>query len=87
MNGELQRWLAALEGRSQSTQKLLASDIIWHAHMQQRVLRVGNFPVALLPCRRQEPFQLSRYDLFNPFLNCSGGQLKRLGNKGDGGKW
>ncbi len=44
-------------------------------------------PVATPTCCRFEPFQLSRYDLFNPFLTCSGGQLKRLGNKGDGGKW
>lgn len=34
-----------------------------------------------------EPFQLSRYDLFNPFVNCSSGKLERLGSDGDGGKF
>jgi hypothetical protein len=35
-----------------------------------------------------EPPQLSRYDLFNPFVNCSGGNLTRLGaTGGDGSKF
>lgn len=38
--------------------------------------------------RRLEPPAYSRYDLFNPFVDCPDGTtLTRLGPEGDGGKW
>ena len=36
---------------------------------------------------RVEAPLLSRYDLFNPFVNCSAGNLTRLGNGTDGSKF
>ena len=39
-------------------------------------------------CCRLEPADYTRYDLFNPFVDCPGGRpLTRLGPPGDGGKW
>lgn len=44
-------------------------------------------PSRLFLCRLEPP-AYSRYDLFNPFVDCPDGTpLMRLGPEGDGGKW